>query len=78
VALIAGAAIFVVVTVAVPATVQGLKQWGQRAPIAWLSKYLGVATLLQELADAPTHLLRNPRLPRQTAGLQPAIFVLMP
>lgn len=75
VALIAGVAIFVVVTVAVPAAVLGLKQWGQRAPIAWLSKCLGVTALLQELTDAPTHLLRSPRLLLQTVGLQLAIFV---
>ncbi|CAB3744448.1 hypothetical protein LMG24238_07273 [Paraburkholderia sediminicola] len=75
VALIAGVAIFVVVTVAVPAAVLGLKQWGQRAPIAWLSRCLGVTALLQELADAPTRLLRNPRLLLQTVGLQLAIFI---
>ena len=75
VALIVGVAIFVVVTVAVPAAVLGLKQWGQRAPIAWLSKCLGVTTLLQELTDAPTRLLRSPGLLLQTVGLQLAIFV---
>ncbi|CAE6690971.1 lysylphosphatidylglycerol synthase transmembrane domain-containing protein [Paraburkholderia nemoris] len=75
VALIAGVAIFVVVTVAVPAAVLGLKQWGQRAPIAWLSRCLGVTALLQELTDAPTRLLRNPRLLLQTVGLQLAIFI---
>jgi uncharacterized protein (TIRG00374 family) len=75
VALIAGVAIFVVVTVAVPAAVLGLKQWGTRAPIAWLSRWLGVTTLLQELTDAPTRLLRSPRLLMQTVGLQLAIFV---
>jgi uncharacterized protein (TIRG00374 family) len=75
VALIAGVATFVVVTVAVPAAVLGLKQWGSRAPIAWLSKCLGVTALLHELTDAPTRLLRSPRLLLQTAGLQFAIFV---
>jgi uncharacterized protein (TIRG00374 family) len=74
--LIAGVAIFVVVTVAVPGAVLGLKQWGQRAPIAWLSRCLGVTTLLQELTDAPTRLLRSPRLLIQTVGLQLAIFLL--
>ncbi|MFM0504599.1 lysylphosphatidylglycerol synthase transmembrane domain-containing protein [Paraburkholderia caffeinilytica] len=74
VALIAGVAIFVAVTVAVPAVVLGLKQWGQRAPVVWLSKCFGVTTLLQELTDAPTHLLRSPRLLLQTVGLQLAIF----
>lgn len=75
VALIVGVAIFVAVTVAVPAAVLGLKQWGQRAPIAWLSKCVGATTLLQELTDAPVHLLRSPRLLLQTVGLQLAIFV---
>ncbi len=74
-ALIVGVAIFVVVTVAVPAAVLGLKQWGQRTPIAWLSKCLGVTTLLRELIDAPTRLLRSPRLLLQTVALQLAIFV---
>ncbi|SED10413.1 hypothetical protein SAMN02787142_2563 [Burkholderia sp. WP9] len=74
-ALIAGVAIFVVITVAVPAAVLGLKQWGQRAPIAWLSKWLGVTTLLRQLTDAPTLLLHNPRLLLRTVGLQLAIFV---
>lgn len=74
-ALVIGVAVFVVVTVAVPAAVLGLKQWGQRAPIAWLSKWLGVTTLLRQLTDAPTHLLRSPRLLLQTVGLQLAIFV---
>jgi uncharacterized protein (TIRG00374 family) len=74
-ALIVGVAIFVLMTVAVPAAVLGLKHWGQRAPIAWLSKCLGVTTLLQELTNAPTHLLRSPRLLLRTVGLQLVIFV---
>jgi glycosyltransferase 2 family protein len=74
-ALIIGVGVFVAVTVAVPAAVLGLKLWGQRAPIAWLSKCLGVTSLLQQLTDAPTHLLRNARLLSQTAALQLAIFV---
>ena len=75
VALIIGVAIFVVVTVAVPAAVLGLKQWGRRAPIAGLSKCLGVTALLRELTDAPTRLLRSPSLLSRTAALQLAIFV---
>ena len=74
-ALIVGVVIFVVVTVAVPCAVLGLKQWGRRAPIAWLSKCLGVTALLQELTDAPTRLLRSPSLLLQTVALQLAIFV---
>ena len=75
VALIVGVVIFVVVTVAVPCAVLGLKQWGRRAPISWLSKCLGVTALLQELTDAPTRLLRSPSLLLQTVALQLAIFV---
>ncbi|CAG4909842.1 lysylphosphatidylglycerol synthase transmembrane domain-containing protein [Paraburkholderia saeva] len=74
--LFVGVAIFVVVTVAAPTAVLGLKQWGKRKPIAWLSKCLGSTALLQELIDAPTHLLRSPRLLLQTVALQLAIFVL--
>ena len=74
--LLIGVAIFVVVTVAVPAAVLGLKRWGKRRPIAWVSKCLGVTTLLRELTAAPTHLLRSPSLLLQTAALQLCIFVL--
>jgi len=71
-----GVTIFVVVTVTVPAAVLGLKKWGKRRPIAWVSKCLGVTTLLRELTDAPTDLLHSPRLLLQTVGLQFCIFVL--
>jgi uncharacterized protein (TIRG00374 family) len=74
--LLIGVTIFVVVTVAVPVAVLSLKRWGKRRPIAWVSKCLGVTTLLRELTDAPTDLLRNPRLLLQTVGLQLCIFVL--
>jgi hypothetical protein len=73
--LLIGVTIFVVVTVAVPAAVLGLKKWGKRRPIAWVSKCLGVTTLLRELTDAPTDLLRSPRLLLQTVGLQLCIFI---
>ncbi|WP_240975316.1 lysylphosphatidylglycerol synthase transmembrane domain-containing protein [Paraburkholderia aromaticivorans] len=74
--LVIGVAIFVVVTIAVPAAVLGLKRWGQRKPIAWVSKCLGGTDLLQELTDAPTELLRSPWLLMQTVALQLAIFLL--
>jgi uncharacterized protein (TIRG00374 family) len=74
--LLIGVTIFVVVTVAVPVAVLSLKRWGKRRPIAWVSKCLDVTTLLRELTDAPTDLLRNPRLLLQTVGLQLCIFVL--
>ncbi|MFM0290950.1 lysylphosphatidylglycerol synthase transmembrane domain-containing protein [Paraburkholderia megapolitana] len=71
-----GVTIFVVVTVAAPVAVLGLKRWGQRAPVAWLSRLLGMTVLLRALTDAPTGLLRSPRLLMQTISLQLAIFVL--
>ncbi|WP_242684303.1 lysylphosphatidylglycerol synthase transmembrane domain-containing protein [Paraburkholderia hospita] len=74
--LIVGVAIFVVITLAVPAAVLGLKRWGQRKPIAWVGKCLGGTALLRELIDAPTELLRSPRLLMHTIGLQLAIFLL--
>jgi len=67
---------FVVVTVAIPVAVLSLKRWGKRRPIPWISKCLGVTTLLRELTDAPTDLLHSPRLLLQTAALQLCIFVL--
>lgn len=74
-ALLIGISVFVIVTVAVPATVLGLKKWGARTPLAWLSKWLGATSLLKELTDAPTSLLRSPSLLTQTVMLQLAIFV---
>ncbi|WP_244106080.1 lysylphosphatidylglycerol synthase transmembrane domain-containing protein [Paraburkholderia phenazinium] len=74
--LLIGVTIFVLVTVAVPASVLGLKRWGKRRPIAWVSKCLGVTALLRELTAAPTHLLRSPSPLLQTAALQLCIFVL--
>lgn len=74
--LIVGVAIFVVITLAVPAAVLGLKRCGQRKPIVWVSKCLGGTALLQQLIDAPTELLHSPRLLMQTFGLQLAIFLL--
>lgn len=74
--LLIGVTIFVVVTVAIPAAVLGLRRWGERQPVAWVSKWLGATDLLRELIDAPTDLLRSPRLLMQTVGLQLAIFTL--
>jgi len=74
--LLIGVAIFSVITVAIPTAVFGLKRWGDRQPITWLSRLFGATALLQALADAPTDLLRSSGLLIQTAGLQVAIFML--
>jgi uncharacterized protein (TIRG00374 family) len=73
--LLIAVAIFVTVTVSIPAAVLGLKRWGKRKPIAGISRWLGVTALLKELTNAPTNLLRNPSLLIQTVGLQLAIFM---
>ena len=71
-----GVTIFVVMTIAIPAAVLGLKRWGNRKPIAWLSKLLGMTGMLRALTDAPTDLLRDPALLLQTIALQLCIFLL--
>jgi glycosyltransferase 2 family protein len=71
-----GVAIFAVITVAIPTAVLGLKRWGDRQPIAWLSKLVGMTALFRALAEAPTDLLRSPGLLMQTTGLQLGIFML--
>ncbi len=74
--LLIGIAIFIVITLAVPAAIFGVKRWGTRKPITWLSKWLGVTGLLRQLIDAPTELLRDSGLLIQTVGFQLAIFML--
>lgn len=73
-----GVAIFAVITVAIPTAVLGLKRWGDRQPIAWLSKLIGMTALLRALAEAPTDLLHSPGLLIETTGLQLGIFMLDP
>ena len=71
-----GVAIFAVITVAIPTAVLGLKRWGDRQPITWLSRLLGMTALFRALAEAPTDLLHSPGLLIQTAGFQLGIFML--
>ena len=66
--LLIGVTIFVVVAVAIPTAILGLRRWGERRPIAWVSKWLGATDLLRELIDAPTERLGSPRLLIQTVG----------
>jgi glycosyltransferase 2 family protein len=74
--LYSGVAVFAVITVAIPAGVLGLKHWGDRPPIAWVSRWLGMTDLFRALARAPTDLLYSPGLLIETTGLQLAIFAL--
>jgi hypothetical protein len=75
-ALVIAVAVFAVVTIAVPTTVLALKRWGNRQPIAGLSRLLGMTALFRALAEAPTDLLYNPGLLIQTTMLQLGIFLL--
>jgi len=75
-ALFIGVAVFAVITISIPTAVFGLKRWGDRQPIPWLSRLLGMTTLFRALAEAPTDLLHNPGLLIQIAGFQLGIFML--
>lgn len=75
-ALLSGVTVFALITIAIPATVLGVKRWGDRQPLAWLSKVLGMTGLFGALAKAPTDFLHSPGLLVQTTGLQLAIFLL--
>ncbi len=44
--LLIGVTIFAVATVTIPTTILGLSRWGERPPIAWVSKWLGATDLL--------------------------------
>lgn len=74
--LLGGLAVFAVITIAVPASVFGLKRWGDHQPITWLSKLFGVTAFFRALVEAPTDLLRGPGVLVQLAGFQLGIFVL--
>ena len=68
-----GVGIFAVITIAIPTAVLSAKRWGDRKPLAWLSKLLGMTDLLRALRRAPAHLLRSPGLLIQTSGLSAPI-----
>lgn len=71
-----GVGIFVIITVGVSSAILGLRRFGDRPPISWLTKLLGMTTFFRSLAEAPTDLLRSPDLLLQTSGLQLGIFML--
>jgi uncharacterized protein (TIRG00374 family) len=71
-----GVGVFAVITIAIPTAVLSAKRWGDRKPMTWVSKLLGMTDLLRALTEAPTHLLRSPALLIQTVVLQLGIFIL--
>jgi uncharacterized protein (TIRG00374 family) len=71
-----GVGVFAVITIAIPTAVLTAKGWGDRKPMTWVSKLLGMTDLLRALTEAPTHLLRSPALLIQTVVLQLGIFIL--
>ena len=75
-ALLSGVAVFAIITVAIPTAVLGLKRWGDRQPVAWVGKVLGMTALFRALVEAPTDLLHSPGLLIETTCLQLGIFAL--
>ncbi len=74
--LLFGLAIFVLVTIAIPSAVLGVRRWGEGKLFAWLGRVLGMTATFRALAKAPADLLRNPVLLAQASGLQFAIILL--
>jgi len=75
-ALFAVIGVFIIVVVAIPWGVLWMKARGPRLLTSWAKRPPGAAQLLRAIADAPTDLLRDPRLLAQTVPLEFAIFVL--
>jgi uncharacterized protein (TIRG00374 family) len=75
-ALLSGVAVFAIITVTIPTAVLGLKRWGDRQPVAWVGKVLGMTALFRALVEAPTDLLHSPGLLIETTCLQLGIFAL--
>jgi uncharacterized membrane protein YbhN (UPF0104 family) len=74
--LLAITALFSAAAVGVPAAVLWLRRLATRAVPAWLARLPGIGALLDAAAQAPTDLLRDPRLLGETVALQLAVFVL--
>jgi uncharacterized membrane protein YbhN (UPF0104 family) len=75
-ALFAVVGIFVIIVVTIPFGVLWLKAWGPRLLTSWMKRLPGAARLLGAIANAPTNLVRDPRLLVQTVPLEFAIFLL--
>jgi len=75
-ALLAVAVLFSAVAVAIPAAVLWLQRWSARPSPPWLKRLPGFVALIEAIAEAPTDLLRNPRLLGETVVLQLAVFLL--
>jgi len=75
-AVLAAVGVFIIVVVAIPWGVLRLKAWAPRLLAGWARRPPGAARLLHAIADAPTDLVRDPRLLAQTVPLEFAIFFL--
>jgi hypothetical protein len=69
-------AVFIVVAVAFPALTFWLKRPGNGRLRSLLTRIPGIRDLVSAVSDAPTHLMKNPRLMLVTTALQLSIFVL--
>jgi uncharacterized protein (TIRG00374 family) len=68
-------ALFVLVSVAIPAGVLALRSYGRREP-AWLLRTPGAASLLESFATAPVTLLRQPSVVAGMVGWNAAVILL--
>ncbi|HTW53201.1 MAG TPA: lysylphosphatidylglycerol synthase transmembrane domain-containing protein [Bradyrhizobium sp.] len=68
--------IFIVIVVAIPSGVLWMKARGPRLLTSWVKRLPGAAQLLRAISDAPTDLVRDPRLLAQTVPLELAVFAL--
>lgn len=75
-AVFAVVAVFVIVVAAIPSGVLWMKARGLRLLTSWVRHLPGAAHLLRAIADAPTDLVRDPRLLMQTVSLEFVIFVM--
>jgi uncharacterized membrane protein YbhN (UPF0104 family) len=75
-AVLTGAAIFVVVMIAVPGAVLWLRRLGRTSLPGWLARFPKLASLAQAVVEAPSDLLRDRGLLARTTGLQLGVFLL--
>jgi uncharacterized protein (TIRG00374 family) len=74
--LLAGMSLLCVIAVAIPAAVFAARRWARLSQLAWVRRIPGLERLLNLVADAPTDLLRRPRLVAVAVVLQLWIFLL--
>lgn len=69
-------AVFIIIAVAIPASILLLKRWGGKEPPSWILRIPAAEGLLKVYSKAPDSILRNPALLMITTFLQTVIFML--